>query len=136
MTTFQLLPAEAMAAPIKPPISAWLELEGKPTATSADSRYRPEQAAYQRHARHAMGVHQALAHRGRDGRAGQRAAQIRDGRQHDGLGGGQDLGADHRGDRVGRVVEAVDELEDQRHQRGPSAGESWRLRNSSGRCGR
>ena len=30
ITTFQLLSAEATAEPIKPPISAWLELEGKP----------------------------------------------------------------------------------------------------------
>ena len=31
MTTFQLLPAEATAEPTRPPISAWLELEGKPS---------------------------------------------------------------------------------------------------------
>ena len=31
ITTFQLLPDEATAAPTKPPISAWLELEGKPS---------------------------------------------------------------------------------------------------------
>ena len=48
------------------------------------------------------------------GRAIERPDKIGDGRQQDGQSRRQHLGGNHRGDRVGRIVKAVDVFEHQR----------------------
>ena len=62
-----------------------------------------------------------------DGGAGQRADDVEDGRHQHGLAGREDARGDGGGDRVGGVVEAVDEVEGQRQGHDRSAMRTQQL---------
>ena len=63
-----------------------------------------------------IGVDEALADGGGNRAAHERARQVENGGHPDGLARRQDLGRDHRGDGVGRIMEAVAVLEDDSRQ--------------------
>ena len=106
-------PALAMAAPARPPISAWLLLDGMPSAPRDDvPDDRPGQRAEDHAAVDDAGAHDARPdrlrhvqpeHRERDEieerGPDDRRLRTQDARRHDGR------------DRVGRVVQAVQEIE-------------------------
>jgi hypothetical protein len=116
-STFQLSPDEASAAPQRPPMSAWLELDGRPNhQVMRFQMIAAHQAREDGGHRDDVGVHEALADGAGDGGAHERADEVEDRGQGDGLAGRQHLGRDDRGDGVGGVVKAVDILEHERKQ--------------------
>ena len=117
LITDQSLAAEAKVAPQSPPISAWLELEGRPShhvnrfqAIAARSAASSVVAETKWVSTRPWPIVLATAV------PRQRPQQIENRGQDEGLARGQDFGGNGRGDGVGRVVEAIDVLEDQRHQ--------------------
>ena len=116
MTTVQS-PAAATAAPTKPPTSAWLELLGNPqyhvarfqTIAPSNAQISTSCVTMRASTRpEAIVFATAVPH----------SAPIRfvDGGHHHGLPRREHLRRDDRGDRVGRVVKAVDVLEHQGDQ--------------------
>ena len=114
LITAKLPAAVASVAPHRPPISAWLELEGSPNhqvnrfQTIAATRAQRTVLQVDE-----LGRHQALADGLGHGGPPQRPEQVAGGGQHHRLARAEDPRGHHGGDGVGGVVKAVDVLEHQ-----------------------
>ena len=108
-------PAAAIAEPTTPPMSAWLELDGRP-------RYQvirfhviaPTRPGEDDVERDRVRVDEAARDRRRDLEGDERAGEVEDGRHEDRQPRRERAGRDARRDRVRGVVEAVREVEEER----------------------
>ena len=123
-----------------PPTSAWLDEEGMPLSqVTTFQNIAPTSAPNTTDGRDQILVDQALADRVGDRvqlRPGERqeiGGEVEEGGEGHRLDRAEQLGRDHRGDRIGGVVQAVQEIERQRQDDQSDRAAAGRVRASVGR---